>query len=173
MYKNKCLFCNVVFDNKSKNKMYCSIKCTKKMSYHKRHKNSLHNNPEEFYKSDTGRGYKWEKYVANLLKAQHLEFNGKDEKTNRADIKWGEKYIDVKSAVIYKRKNKRGKPVMAENKGCWSFKPSYIKDNIDYIFCVALDKDDKVVKKYLVPSSAYPAGGITVGQTSKYDIYLY
>lgn len=173
MYKNKCLFCKNIFDNKLKNKMYCSLQCTKKMWYNKRKSNSLHNNPDGFYKTETGRGYKWEKYVADLLKAKHLEFNGRNEVTFRADIEWNGKFIDVKSSLLNKRKNKRGVPVVKEQMGFWNFKPSYIKDNIDYVFCVCVNEIDIPVKLLLIPSKEYPKMGLTIGHTSKYDKYIY
>lgn len=143
------------------------------MWYHKRKPNSLYNNPKAFYTTATGIGFKWEKYVAKILGGEHLEFNGRSIETKRADIVWDNKLIDVKSAHLNKRKNKRGKPVKSEQKGFWAFKPSYIKENIDYIFCVCLDEKENPIKLLLIPSKEYPKSGLTVGHISKYDKYLF
>lgn len=168
---NTCRFCGI---DKGKRKLYCSVQCIKKAFYLKRHPHCHYGDQKGFWESETGVGFKWEKYVADLIGGKHLEFNGKHTETQRADILWNGYFVDVKSARLNKRKNKRGKPVLSEQKGYWVFKGGRPK-KIDYIFCVCVGENEKVEKILKIPFKEYNYKvGITVGWNSiKYDKYLY
>jgi len=165
-----CTFCNKEFTPNTRVQINCSIQCTKN-KYYKRKcielgKSSIFVNEEDFYKTETGIGFKWEKYVADKLGATHLEFN-----LDGLDIDWNGKLIDVKSAHLNKRKNKRGKPVVGKQLGYWNFKGWGLNEP-SFFVCVCVNDDESVEKTLIIPSSLYPKQGITVGQKSKYDIYL-
>lgn len=161
-----CLICNKLIDkNRTK---YCSPFCIKRAWYIRNlgsKKSYLVNNPE-FWNTETGRGFKWEKWTAKLLGAIHREF-----KTG-VDLLWGDKTIDVKSTNLNKRKNKRGKPVKSEQRGYWTFNCEN-QVTPDYFFCICLI-DNKPLKTYLIPSSAISSSGACIGwKSKKFDKYLY
>lgn len=166
----KCLFCNKNV-NRFKPKSttikakYCSARCTKKAWYLRRNPNTkiFLKNKKEFLLTETGKGFRWEKYIAKMIGAKHLEFNGSD-----ADLQLGKLKIDVKSCELYKRKTKRGKPVKY-SQGWWTFNRNKEKP-IDYFICVCLLKD-KPVKILKIPSNQFPIKGTTVGFKSKFDKY--
>lgn len=149
--------------------MYCSKVCIKRAWYLKRHPNCYYGKDnKEFWKSATGKGFTWEKYVAKLLGAEHKEFNYN---TDGADLIWNGKTVDVKSANAYYRKSKRGVPVKGKQTGVWVF--HFGAKRPDYIFFVCLIKD-KVFKMYLIPASEIKAtNGCTFGKISVYDKFLY
>ena len=159
---NKCLVCKKGI-NRPK---FCSHKCSAHAWY-------LRNNPKAksykvnsaFWKTETGIGFKWEKYVAKFLKAEHLKFN-----KGGADLKWNGKMVDVKSSNLYRRKNKRGKPVLSKQSGVWVFNRGKNKP-LDFFFCVAL-KNNKPFKMLLIPNDNFPKKGLVIGMKSKYDKYL-
>lgn len=147
---------------------YCSSKCIKRTWYVKSLKegsNSSFIKGSRFEETETGRGFKWEVYAANFLKAKHIEFN-----KYGADLDWNGKSVDVKCSNLSKRKMKRGKPT-GDIVGTWSFKRGKGQDNVDFFFCVCLLKG-KLFRKYLIPGREYPKGGVCMGWKSKYDKYL-
>ena len=160
-----CLFCNeLIAINRKK---YCSIKCIKRAWYLRSHPNTksyFSNNPD-FWKTETGRGFKWEKWVAKKLGAKHLEFNSRG-----ADLDWDGKLVDVKSKEFGFRRFKRGKMVENNTAG-WTFNRGK-KKKIDFFFCICLKKN-KPIKILLIPDDKFPNSGICVGVKSKYDIYLF
>jgi len=159
----KCFFCNT----STARPKYCSDVCNKRAYHTRNSKGFLYGVHNKFWETETGIGLIWEKYVANLLNAKHLLFNLKG-----ADIDWNGKMVDVKSAHLNFRKNKRGKPVKGQQKGYWGFKNAG-KGKIDFLFCVGLDSNNNPAKLLLIPKSEYPKIGITVGWKSKYDKYIY
>lgn len=171
MINNTCLFCK---KDKGNRPMYCSKTCVKKAWYLRNNPHCFYGDAKDWYKTETGIGFKWEKYIADLIGGEHLIFNLKNKETQSADIKLGDKLIDVKSAHLNKRKNKRGKPVKSTQKGFWVFKGGKPKE-IDYIFCVCVGDNEEVIKVLKIPYSEYNySKGITVGWVSnKYDKYLF
>jgi hypothetical protein len=158
----ECIFCKQ--PTKGTNK-YCSTKCIKRASYLRKHpntKSSLNHNPD-FWKTETGIGYKWEKYIADLIGATHLEFN-----KDGADLDWKGKLVDVKSSHRYSRKHKRGKPVKKQF-GNWVFNRNKSKP-INWFFCVCLTNNE-VERVYQIPPEAFANSGISIGKVSKFDIY--
>ena len=156
----KCLLCN----KETERPKYCSKQCVKKSWY-------LRNNPDvasyaignpDFWKTETGIGFKWEKWASKLLGAKHLTFNN-----SGGDLDWNGKIVDVKSSNIYKRLRKRGKPVVSEQKGVWSFARGKMK-KIDYFLCICLIRN-KPHKVLLIPGKSFSKTGIVVGWKSKYD----
>jgi hypothetical protein len=165
----KCLFCNkcIPLIRLKKWTKYCSEKCNKRSWYLKHNpksKSYLNNNPE-FWKTETGKGFYWEKWSAKLLGAKHLEFN-----KNCADLNWNGKLVDVKSSNIYLRKFAHGRPVGKKRNGLWVFHRNNNKP-MDFFFCICLNKD-KIVKKYMIPNSFFPKA-ISIGKISKYDKFLF
>jgi len=165
MNKN-CLLCGSIIPRKRlyPYTKYCSERCNKN-SWNIRHKGArsyLAKNPD-FWKTETGIGFKWEQYVAKKLCAEHLEFN-----SNGEDLRLGELKIDVKVCELYKRKMKRGKKV-GKIFGIWSFARGKMKP-MDYFYCVCLIKG-KPVKELYIPNDKFSKSGISVGEKSKYDIY--
>lgn len=162
-----CLFCKKIIKNKKSYQKYCSTICNKR-SWYIRHnpncKSYLAKNPD-FWKTETGKGLKWEKYGAKLLGAKLTIF-----KKNGVELNWNGKLVDVKSCNLYKRKFKRGKPVVKEQNGVWVFNRNKPKQ-IDYFLCICLVKN-KLVKKYLIPNSEFPKRGTVIGHQSKYDKFL-
>ena len=162
---NTCLFCN----KPTPRPRYCSTICIKRAWY-------LRNNPNvksyfaknpDFWKTETGIGLKWEKYGAKLLKAKHLLFNNRG-----SDLDWNGKMVDVKSAKLYKRKLKRGKPYGLKHKvlGTWVFHFEN-KTNPDFFLCICLI-ENKPFKILLIPNNNLPRKGITVGWKSYYNKFL-
>lgn len=147
---------------------YCSVECVKRGWYIRNLSDdvdSIFSDSDGFWDTETGFGYMWEKYAADVMGAEHLEFNGRG-----ADLKWGNELVDVKACSLNKRKFKRGKPVVNDQKGAWVFNRGKLK-NIDWFFCLAL-VDNRIEKRFLIPGSVFPLGGITLGWVSKYDEYL-
>lgn len=162
----KCVFCGepVPINRRS----YCSVKCIKRAYYIRKNPNCksyLTHNPD-FWKTNTGVGFYWEQYVAKKLKAKHIEFNKMG-----ADLLWGNKYVDVKSSNLFKRKNRRGKVVGTKNAGNWVFNRGKEKKEVDYYYCICLI-GGKPVKELLIPSSEFKSCGITVGLKSQYDRFI-
>lgn len=151
----------------TKRPKFCCKQCIKKAWY-------LRNSPnvrsyglsDEFWNTETGIGFKWEKYVADLLGAKHLEFNN-----GGADLDWNGKLVDVKASNLYTRKNKRGKPVLSEQSGVWVFNRGKEKP-VDFFFCIAL-KENKPVKMLLIPNEHFPKKGAVIGWNSSYDKYIF
>lgn len=159
-----CLFCNKpIAVNRRK---YCSIICIKRAWYIRNNPNckSYFTKNPEFWNTETGVGFKWEKYAAKFLKAKHNEF------IKGIDLNWNGKLVDVKACNLYKRKFKRGKSVVGEQSGNWVFNRNKIKP-VDFFFCCCL-KDNKLIKKYLIPNSNFPKIGAVIGLKSKYDKFL-
>lgn len=148
---------------------YCSTVCIKRASY-------VRKNPEvrthygkdtvAFLKTETGIGYKWEKWAAKILGAKHITFN-----KNGCDLDWNGHSIDVKAAELWRRGIKRGIPVLSEQSGTWTFNRGKMKP-CDFFFCVCLVRG-KVKKCYLIPGSKFPKSGAVIGQKSKYDKYQF
>jgi len=166
----KCLFCNqeIPKNRLYGNTKYCSVLCNKRAWYVKHNPNS---NPHyiknsDFWKTETGIGFKWEIYASKKLGAKHLKFNG-----SGGDLDWNGKIVDVKSCCLYKRKRKRNMPVKSEQAGIWTFARGK-KKKIDYFFCVCLFHN-KVHKTLLIPDKDFQEYGIAVGWKSKYDKFLY
>lgn len=160
---NKCLMCK----KETKRPKFCCKKCIKRAWYLR---NSLNTKSygisDEFWNTETGIGFKWEKYVAKLLGAKHMVFN-----KNGADLEWNGKLVDVKASNLYTRKNKRGKPVSSQQSGVWVFNRGKEKP-VDFFFCIAL-KDNKPVKMLLIPSDKFPKVGAVIGWKSSYDRYMF
>lgn len=151
----------------TKRPKFCCKQCIKKAWY-------LRNSPnvrsyglsDEFWNTETGIGFKWEKYVADLLGAKHLAFNN-----GGADLDWNGKLVDVKASNLYTRKNKRGKPVLSAQSGVWVFNRGKEKP-VDFFFCIAL-KENKPVKMLLIPNEHFPKKGAVIGWSSSYDKYIF
>lgn len=123
---------------------------------------------EGFLKSDTYKGFLMEKRALKYFPGgRHMNA----EIMNAPyDIEWGGLKIDVKSRELYKRKNKRGKPVKREQKGYWTFSKG--KNDSDYYFCLCL-VEHKLIKIYFIPKEHF-GNGICVGMKSKkYDRFLF
>lgn len=136
------------------------------MWYLKRNPNCYYGKDNaKFWKSETGVGFYWERYVAKMIGGTHLEFN-----KNGSDIDWNGKLVDVKTSSLYHRKNKRGKPVIGEQKGVWGFKRGKAKSDFFFFVCLL---DGKPFKFYLVPDSYFPKSGTVIGWESAYDKFLY
>jgi hypothetical protein len=123
---------------------------------------------ESYLKSDTYKGWVMEKKAIKYFPgAKHMNEYGMNKPY---DIDWNGVKIDVKSAVVNKRKNKRGKPVKGEQAGYWSFTKG--KNDADYYLCFCL-VGQKITKKYFIPREHF-GKGVCVGQISKkYDKYLF
>ena len=159
---NKCLFCS----KETLRPKYCSYLCVKRAWYLRNNPNTKShlNSNQDFWKTQTGIGFKWEIEGAKLLGAEHLNsFSG------GADLMWGEKLVDVKSCNLWKRKNKRGTPTKGEQHGVWVFNRNKIKP-IDFFLCYCL-KDDIPTKILLIPEKVFPKKGAVIGNISKYDKY--
>lgn len=162
---NNCILCsNKIPLNRKK---YCSKACIKRAYYLRKKpstKSSFVKN-SGFWKTQTGIGLRWEKYINNIIGGKHLIFN-----IGGPDIIVDNQRVDVKSASLYKRKNKRGKPVVKEQFGVWRFKRGTNK--VDYFMCVCLI-DDKPFKILKIPNTDFPKNGILIGKTSVYDKYTF
>lgn len=159
----KCGQCNkTIYPPREK---YCSVKCIKRASYLKTHPDtqSILRGDEGFWLTETGKGYRWEKYVAKLLGAEHIPFNG-----HAPDLMRGDEKIDVKSCELYKRKTKYGKSDI-KCSGWWVFNRNQEKP-MDFFCCVCLI-DNKPEKILLIPADKFTGMGITVGHKSRHDKY--
>ena len=160
----KCLFCKSIIPEK---RTFCSPKCVKKSWYLRRNPNCYYSGSKKFWESATGIGFKWEKFAAKLLGAQHLEFNNRG-----SDLLLKNKYIDVKVSSINKRKNKRGKPIIGKQTGTWNFRLG--KSKPDYLFLICLNENKKIEKILMIPFNEVKAtSGMVIGKYSKYDKFLY
>lgn len=117
-----------------------------------------------FDATTTGKGLRWELYVAKRLGAKHLLFN-----KHGCDLDLNGQQIDVKSANLYKRKFKRGLPVNSEQSGVWVFNRNKEK-KVDVFACVCL-KNDRVSKLLMIPGDVFPKRGLVIGLHSRYDRY--
>lgn len=135
---------------------YCSTKCIKKAYYYR-------NNPEAkslgkndaFWETETGKGFKWEKYVADKMNGTHFEFN-KDGVDVSFELAGKTVNVDVKAAEQYRH--------------WWVFNKNKPKPHIDYFYCVCL-KNGNVFKELLIPRESFKSCGISVGNKSSYDKY--
>lgn len=176
----KCIVCfNPIppkrFDESHPNVRYCSSVCIKRAYYLKKHAGvSILRDRDKiaWLTTETGKGYKWERYVADGLGAT-LNNTVKDGFGKHADLTWGDKLVEVKSANLYKRTNKRGVEVNKNTQtGWWRFDRGSMQ-NPDYFFCVGLINDIPI-KMYLIPDNEFGKRGITLSPVkSKYDKFLY
>lgn len=158
---NKCLLCDYT-TNRPK---YCSKKCVKRAWY-------LRNNPKrksyekggDFWNTETGIGFKWEKFIADKIGAEHLPFNN-----GGCDLRHGKEKIDVKACNLWKRNKKRGVPVKKEQAGVWVFNRNKMKKCNRFI-CICLI-DNEVHKILDIPGVDFPKSGAVIGHKSKYDKY--
>lgn len=162
----KCIFCKK--DVPINRKKYCSVTCIKRSYYIRKNPNCksyLTNNPD-FYTTQTGIGFYWEKYVANKTGGTHIPFN-----KNGVDVVSSLGNLDVKVCELYRRKSKCGKPININSQyGWWVFNKNKPKINIDFYYCICL-VEGKPIKELCIPTSEFKTGGITVGNKSKYDSY--
>lgn len=152
-----CLFCK---KEKARVK-YCSMRCGRN-AHRIRTMPNVHSsfkNDPKFWDTTTGKGFKWEQYIAKLLNAEHIVFN------IGPDLDWKGKSVDVKCSKPIKRIP--GKDT--NNSLAWIFNRGKYKP-IDFFACVCLI-DDKPHKVLLVPGDAFPRNGMAVGYESKYDKY--
>src|SRR6478609_9639472 len=128
----KCLICKRKI--RLPRKKYCSSVCIKRAWYVSHHPDTrIHKRDADFWKTETGIGFKWEKFGAKLLGAKHLKFN-----SGGVDLNWNGLKVDVKAANIYKRKFKRGKAVnFTAQSGWWVFNRNKEKE-VDWFLCIAL-----------------------------------
>ena len=157
---NKCAFCGerhtrLKPNSKKLPAKYCSTWCIQTASRLRLNPNikSYFGDKKGFWKTETGIGFRWEKYAADILEGKHMEFNKKG-----IDIVTRHGNLDVKVCEKYRNQ--------------WVFNKNKPKDFIDYYFCICLD-GDKPVKHLLIPTGDFKGKGITVGTKSKYDKYNY
>ena len=146
--------------------MYCSKQCIKQAWYLRNTKSkSMLKGDKEFWDSETGIGYKWEKWIAEKIGAEHMQFN-----SSGCDLRLGKTLIDVKACNRWRRKLKRGVPVKTQQNGVWVFNRNKIKP-CDWFYCICL-VDGKPVKVLKIPAEEFGKSGITIGEKSKYDKYI-
>lgn len=173
MNKGICKLCKKKFHKNIAFQKWCSGLCRSKNWYIKNLRDnapSFYLNKKAFFKTETGKGFFWEKWSAKELDAKHLPFN-----TKGADLQKGDIFIDVKMAKINRRKNKRGKPVKGKQIGYWSFKGDnkYIPP-ANFFFCIGLGDNNEPEKVFLIPNCEYAKHGISIGRIkSKFDKFLY
>lgn len=160
----KCVYCKTY----EARKKYCSIKCIKRAYILRKYPKvrSFSNNNPDFWKTETGIGFKWEKYAASLLNAEHIPFN------NGPDLKKDDYGIDVKVCVRYHRKMKRGK-IVKNSTGWWVFNSNNKKKEVKWLFCICLNENQTINKQLYIPADLFYKNktGITVGENSKFDKY--
>lgn len=126
--------------------------------------NSYFNDNDDFWKTETGIGFTWEKWVANKIGAEHLEFN-----KNGCDLSLDGHKIDVKAANAWRRKTRNGENLKKKQAKVWVFNRNKVKP-CDIFICVCLENNTPV-KVLEIPSKVFPLSGITIGTNSKYDVY--
>lgn len=173
---SKCIFCGnpIPFNrgNKGKEKpKYCSPKCIKAAYYVRNLKSGQvtryrPTDKKKWSMTETGKGRKWEIFIANLFNAQLQPFG------NHFDLLWKKKKLDVKSANYYFRKRKRGKPVKSKQAGCWRFDRRRGQGDIDYFICIGLHNNTPQ-KIFVIPNQQFGKRGITISPIkSEYDKFL-
>lgn len=167
----KCRFCgNTIPEERAKypNTVFCSVKCNQRSwSIRTKQAKYCHEiSPSEWSKTCTGKGFLWEKFVANLIKGEWQGFGAS------VDIVCKGEKIDVKSCELYKRKKKNGKdiPNFDKQTGWWVFNRNINKD-CDSFVCIGLVKGvpQKIFK---IPDSVFKKGLVISPNKSKYDQYL-
>lgn len=152
---------------------YCSDLCNKR-AYSVRHKTTkacrFVSSHRKWLRTETGMAFFWEKYASDLIVGEHLN----ESRMNKpADIKFQNKLVDVKTAKLYKRKLRRGKPT--KSSGWWLFRYEKLKPEIDFFLCIGLLKNN-VEKMWLFPSSVFydTKTGLTITRhSSSYNQYLF
>jgi hypothetical protein len=166
LINKKCVFCGLSTINNNK---YCDVKCIKRAYYLRKNpdKKSILNGNPDFWKTQTGIGYYWEKYVANKLNGEHLPFN-----KDGIDVRVGGVNYDVKVCEAYKRKKHHGKLITTNPKyRWWVFNKNKPKPCINFYYCICLT-DGKPVKELVIPTSEFKGLGITVGTESVYNKFM-
>lgn len=154
----KCNFCGETHyrykpNSKRLPALYCSTKCIKRASHLKRNPDKkCFGRNKTFWETETGIGFKWEKYVADKFNGTHMEFN-----SHGIDVVTSLGNIDVKVCEKYRNQ--------------WVFNRNKKKSNIDFYYCICLDKT-KIVKELCIPTDSFKSVGITVGNSSKYDEFI-
>ena len=149
---------------------YCSKQCVKRAYVLRKNPNInsyFKTDNRKFWLTETGIGFKWEKYAAKKLGATHLEFN-----CAGADLDWNGKPVDVKSCTLYRPKEHKGRKT-PNHSGWWVFNRNSFKPEVEFFFCICLDENGKVVKELLIPASEFKGKGITVGHKSRYDSFIF
>jgi len=170
----KCQLCNKEIHKDRGGKFakhtvkYCSNLCNKRASYLRLTKtkhSTLLEGPN--FNFCTSKGLYWELWVAKHFNGKCLSSETMNQKT---DVIINNKNIDVKASNIYKRKFKRGSPVVREQKGCWAFNRGKAKKEIDYFMCLCL-VDNELIKIYKIPNKLFGKSGVVIGHKSKFDKY--
>jgi hypothetical protein len=148
---------------------YCSDRCNK-LSWAKRNKvikNSFNNGDrKEWLNTETGVAYSWENWVARQFQGVWQGFN------KPFDILIGDEKIDVKTCELYKRPNKRGKPVKNKSAqaGWWVFNKN--KGNIaDFMLCIGLI-NGVPFKMWKIPSKVFGKSKTISPLSNRFDKYL-
>ena len=130
---------------------YCSKECIKRASYLKKNptRQSFLRGDKGFWDTQTGIGYKWELYVADKLKGEHLPFD-----SDGIDVRASIGNLDVKVCERYHSQ--------------WVFNKNTPKEHIDFYYCICLE-GGKIAKELLIPRESFKGRGITVGKVSAYD----
>ena len=151
------------------NLFYCSNLCNKRAYYVRNLKSnqvSRFTDKKKWFKTETGKGWLWEKFVARLIGAKHQPFG------NSFDLLYKNNKVDVKTANLYFRKEKNGKPIKNPQIGWWRFDRGTGQKNIDYFFCIGLIKNIPQ-KMFFIPNKNFGKRGVTISpKASKYDKYL-
>jgi len=160
-----CITCGIEHtrcagNSKTKPAKYCSVKCNKRASYYKKNPNKRsYGRSRKFWNTETGKGFKWEQYLAKKIGGTHHEFDS----VTGIDVEGNDGNYDVKVCELYNRKSKK--------RGAqWVFNRNRKKDIISYYYCICL-KDGEVVKELKIPSADFGNIGITVGKVSRYDVF--
>ena len=171
--KTDCKFCgeNILTKRDVRPRtIYCSDLCNKRAYYVRNSKGtSIYKleTKEEWLKTETGKSYIWEQWAAQKLGAKHLNA---EKFGSQFDLEWNGVLIDVKTAELFKRKFKKGRPTKNIS-GTWCFH-SEAKYSGDYYLCIALI-DGSAEKVYYIPREIMPKKGCCIGRhKSKYDEYL-
>jgi len=165
----KCLNC---VENVPKGqRKYCTTRCRQIFNYIKSRQpnTSFHRKTSEWNRTRVGQGYKWEMFVARRFGVERQGFKAP------FDILWNGKKIDVKSASLYKRKNKHGRPIASSPVGWFCFH-KYCKNNnqkiIDFLFCIGII-NNKPYKMWLIPyNDVGKVFTITPNPSPRFDKYL-
>lgn len=168
---SNCKYCGINIPktriHENNRTIYCSIKCNQRAWIDRKNSKITHFylNSQDWLKTCTGKGWLWEKFIANLINGKWQGF-GKP-----VDIICNGEKIDVKSCELYKRKKKRGKEINQEiQSGWWVFNRNK-NVGCDFFICIGLINGipQKIFK---IPNNVFKKGLVISPHKSKYNQYL-
>ncbi|HEC65920.1 MAG TPA: hypothetical protein ENI23_11555 [bacterium] len=162
---NICLCGKPIPPNRRK---HCSKECIKRFHYIKERKSKtsfFYGLLSAWFETNTGKAYFWEQLFASATDGEWQGFGKPFDVLDK-----GGNRIDVKSCKLYKRKMKRGKPVIGKQTGLWIFNKNK-SNSADFYICIGYYSNYFPYRVFKIPKDVFGNGISISPKKSKYHKY--